>query len=151
MPTNLYGPGDNFSPNGSHVLPALIRRYVEAKQSGAPEVVNWGTGSVLREFLHVDDLASAIAFLMENYDSPETINVGTGKDLSIAAIAAKISDAVGYQGRSMWDDSKPDGTPRKLLDVSRLMALGWSPQVSLDDGLRETVDWYLANQLDVRS
>lgn len=151
MPTNLYGPGDNFSPNGSHVLPALIRRYVEAKQENAPEVVNWGTGSVLREFLHVDDLASAVVYLLEHYDSPETINVGTGKDLSIAAIAAKISDAVGYQGRTMWDDSKPDGTPRKLLDVSRLRALGWSPQVSLDDGLRDTVEWYLANQLDVRS
>jgi GDP-L-fucose synthase len=151
MPTNLYGPGDNFSPSGSHVLPALIRRYVEAKQGGATEVVNWGTGTVLREFLHVDDLASAIAYLMEHYDSSETINVGTGKDMSIAAIAAKISEVVGYQGKTVWDDSKPDGTPRKLLDVSRLMALGWSPRITLEDGLRNTVDWFLSHQTDVRS
>jgi GDP-L-fucose synthase len=151
MPTNLYGPGDNFSPAGSHVLPALIRRYVEAKEQGAAEVTNWGTGSVLREFMHVDDLASAIAYLLENYDSPETINVGTGRDLSIAEIAQKVSDTVGYTGRTLWDTSKPDGTPRKLLDVGRLSALGWSAEISLDDGLRGTVDWYLSHRSEIRS
>lgn len=151
MPTNLYGPGDNFSPSGSHVLPALIRRYVEAKESGAPEVTNWGTGTVLREFLHVDDLASAIVFLLERYDSPETINVGTGKDLTIAEIAAKVAAAVGYEGRTAWDTSKPDGTPRKLLDVSRLTALGWSPTISLDEGLARTVEWFLANRDTIRA
>jgi GDP-L-fucose synthase len=151
MPTNLYGPGDNFSPAGSHVLPALIRRYVEAKEQDAAEVTNWGTGSVLREFMHVDDLASAIAYLLENYDSPETINVGTGRDLSIAEIAQKVSDTVGYTGRTLWDTSKPDGTPRKLLDVGRLSALGWSAEISLDDGLRGTVDWYLSHRSEIRS
>lgn len=151
MPTNLYGPGDNFSRAGSHVLPALIRRYVEAKESGATEVTNWGTGTVLREFLHVDDLAAAIVFLLEHYDSPETINVGTGKDLTIAEIAAKVAAAVGYDGRTTWDTSKPDGTPRKLLDVSRLNALGWSPTISLDEGLARTVEWFLANRETIRA
>lgn len=150
MPTNLYGPGDNFSRAGSHVLPALIRRYVEAKESGATEVTNWGTGTVLREFLHVDDLAAAIVFLLEHYDSPETINVGTGKDLTIAGIAAKVAAAVGYDGRTTWDTSKPDGTPRKLLDVSRLNALGWSSTISLDEGLARTVEWFLANRASLR-
>lgn len=151
MPTNLYGPGDNFSRSGSHVLPALIRRYVEANESGATEVTNWGTGTVLREFLHVDDLAAAIVFLLERYDSPETINVGTGQDLTIAEIAAKVAAAVGYEGRTTWDTSKPDGTPRKLLDVSRLTALGWSPAISLDEGLARTVEWFLANRGTVRA
>lgn len=151
MPTNLYGPGDNFSPTGSHVLPALIRRYSEAQETGAQEVVNWGTGSVLREFLHVDDLASAIAFLLEHYDSPETINVGTGSDLTIREIAEKVAATVGYTGRTTWDTSKPDGTPRKLLDVSRLRDLGWTASIALDDGLRDTVDWYRAHRLELRS
>jgi GDP-L-fucose synthase len=151
MPTNLYGPGDNFSPAGSHVLPALIRRYVEAKETGAPDVTNWGTGSVLREFMHVDDLASAIAYLLEHYDSPETINVGTGKDLSIAEIAQKVSDTVGYEGATLWDTTKPDGTPRKLLDVGRLTELGWSAGIPLEDGLRGTVDWYLTHRAEIRS
>ncbi|HEY5506683.1 MAG TPA: GDP-L-fucose synthase [Coriobacteriia bacterium] len=151
MPTNLYGPGDNFSPTGSHVLPALIRRYSEAQETGAQEVVNWGTGSVLREFLHVDDLASAIAFLLEHYDSPETINVGTGSDLTIREIAEKVAATVGYAGQTTWDTSKPDGTPRKLLDVSRLRDLGWTASIALDDGLRDTVDWYRAHRLELRS
>ena len=151
MPTNLYGPQDNFSRTESHVLPALIRRYVEARESGAPEVTNWGTGTVLREFLYVEDLGSAIAFLMENYDSPETINVGTGKDLTIAEIAGKVAAVVGYEGRTHWDTSKPDGTPRKLLDVSRLQALGWTAPTSLDNGLRATVAWFLANRGEIRT
>ena len=151
MPTNLYGPGDNFSPTGSHVLPALIRRYSEAQEAGVQQVVNWGTGSVLREFLHVDDLASAIAFLLEHYDSPETINVGTGSDLTIREIAEKVAATVGYAGQTTWDTSKPDGTPRKLLDVSRLRDLGWTASIALDDGLRDTVDWYRANRDGLRS
>jgi GDP-L-fucose synthase len=151
MPTNLYGPEDNFSPEGSHVLPALIRRYVEAHESGAPEVVNWGTGTVMREFLHVDDLASAVQFLLERYDSPETINVGTGTDLSIREIAAQVAAIVGYDGTTRWDASKPDGTPRKLLDVSRLRDLGWTSSISLDAGLRSTVDWFMANRTRIRT
>ncbi len=151
MPTNLYGPGDNFSPDGSHVLPALIRRYVEAADTGAPEVVNWGSGSPLREFLHVDDLASAVAFLLEHYDDPSTINVGTGEDHSIRDISALVAEAAGYTGSTRWDVSRADGTPRKLLDVSRLRGLGWSPSVPLDDGIRSTVAWYRENRDHVRS
>ena len=150
MPTNLYGPGDNFSPEGSHVLPALIRRFVEAKEAGATSVTNWGTGSPLREFLHVDDLASAIVFLLENYDSPETINVGTGVDRSIQEISELVARTVGFTGAVEWDTAKKDGTPRKLLDVSRLRSLGWAPRISLEDGLRQTVDWYAAHRETVR-
>jgi GDP-L-fucose synthase len=150
MPTNLYGPGDNFSPEGSHVLPALIRRFVEAKEAGAASVTNWGTGSPLREFLHVDDLADAIVFLLENYDSPETINVGTGVDLSIRKISELVARTVGFTGAVEWDPTKKDGTPRKLLDVSRLRSLGWAPRISLEDGLRQTVDWYTAHRETVR-
>lgn len=150
MPTNLYGPGDNFSLDGSHVLPALIRRYVEAREAGAASVTNWGTGSPRREFLHVDDLASAVVFLLENYDSPETINVGTGVDLPIQAIAEMVARTVGYTGEIAWDTTRKDGTPRKLLDVSRLRALGWAPRISLEDGLRQTVDWYLAHRETAR-
>ena len=146
MPTNLYGPGDNFSPERSHVLPALIRRFVEAKEAGAESVTNWGTGSPLREFLHVDDLADAIVFLFENYDSPETINVGTGEDLSIRAISELVAKVVGFSGGIEWDTTKKDGTPRKLLDVSRLRSLGWAPHISLEDGLAQTVAWYLAHR-----
>ncbi|NTW41235.1 MAG: GDP-L-fucose synthase [Cellulomonadaceae bacterium] len=151
MPTNLYGPGDNFSPTTSHVLPALIRRYVEAKESGVPSVTNWGSGSPMREFLHVDDLARAIEFLLENYDSPEPINVGTGEDQSIREIAELVAKVVGYEGEIAWDTSKPDGTPRKLLDVSRLKALGWSPTISLEDGLRDTVAWFHEHRSAIRS
>ncbi|MCU1437648.1 MAG: GDP-fucose synthetase [Naasia sp.] len=142
MPTNLYGPGDNFSPNGSHVLPALIRRYDEAAVTGASSVMNWGTGTPRREFLHVDDLADAALFLMEHYDAPEQVNVGTGVDLTISEIAQTIAAVVGYEGETVWDTSKPDGTPQKLLDVSKLAEAGWTAKINLEDGIRSTVDWY---------
>jgi GDP-L-fucose synthase len=151
MPTNLYGPGDSFSPATSHVLPALIRRYVEAKETGLDRVTNWGSGTPRREFLHVDDLAGAIALLLDDYDSPEPINVGTGEDQSIREIAELVAKVVGYDGEIAWDTSKPDGMPRKLLDVSRLKALGWRPTTTLEDGLRETVDWYQAHRAEIRS
>jgi GDP-L-fucose synthase len=151
MPTNLYGPGDNFSPERSHVLPALIRRYVDAKESGLERVTNWGSGTPRREFLHVDDLARAIVLLMEEYDSPETINVGTGEDQSIREIAELVAKVVGYEGEIAWDTSKPDGMPRKLLDVSRLKALGWRPATSLEDGLRDTVQWYHEHRAEIRA
>jgi GDP-L-fucose synthase len=142
MPTNLYGPNDNFSPHGSHVLPALIRRYDEAAHAGAKTVTNWGTGTPRREFLHVDDLASAVLHLMEHYDGPDQVNVGTGTDVTIADIAHTIATVVGYEGATGWDTTKPDGTPQKLLDVSKLADAGWTSQISLEDGLRSTVDWY---------
>lgn len=142
MPTNLYGPGDNFSPSGSHVLPALIRRYDEALASGAPSVTNWGTGTPRREFLHVDDMASACLYLMEHYDGPEQVNVGTGKDATIREIAGFVAEAVGYEGETQWDSTKPDGTPQKLLDVSKLHGLGWDASVGLRDGIKQTVDWF---------
>ncbi len=142
MPTNLYGPGDNFDLHGSHVMPAMIRKMHEAKQSGAPTVTLWGTGSPKREFLHVDDLASAALFLLESYDDPQTINVGVGEDLSIRQLAELVRDVVDYEGELVWDTDKPDGTPRKLLDVSRLTGLGWKPQVPLEDGVRSTYGWF---------
>ena len=145
MPTNLYGPGDNFSPTGSHLLPALIRRYEEAKAAGAPAVTNWGTGAPRRELLHVDDLAAASLFLLEHYDGPEHVNVGTGVDDSIAEIAGMVAAAVGYVGETHWDSTKPDGTPRKLLDVSMLREAGWSPRIALRDGIEATVAWYRDN------
>jgi GDP-L-fucose synthase len=151
MPTNLYGPGDNFSPATSHVLPALIRRYVEAKETGLDRVTNWGSGTPRREFLHVDDLARAIVFLLEEYDSPEPINVGTGEDQSIREIAELVAKVVGYEGEIDWDTSKPDGMPRKQLDVGRLKALGWSPTTSLEDGLRDTVKWYHEHRAEIRA
>ena len=150
MPTNLYGPGDNFSPEGSHVLPALIRRYDEAAQSGAQSVSNWGTGSPRREFLHVDDMAAACLHLMENYDGPDQVNVGTGSDVTIKELASLVANAVGYEGKMEWDDSKPDGTPRKLLDVSKLTAAGWSASVGLQEGIRSTVQWYRENLASIR-
>ena len=150
MPTNLYGPGDNFHPEHSHVLPALLRRFHEAKQAGAGEVVLWGTGTPRREFLYVDDLAAAIVFLLRHYDSPDTINVGVGTDLSIRELADAVAATVGYGGRVVQDLSKPDGTPRKLLDVSRLSELGWQPVVSLDDGLARTYKWYVENAASAR-
>jgi len=145
MPTNLYGPGDNFSPENSHVLPALIRRFHEAKSRGNQQVVIWGTGAPRREFLYVDDLADALLFLAKNYSEERPINVGVGEDLTIAALASLIAGVVGFAGDLKFDSSKPDGTPRKLLDVSRLHALGWRAQVSLETGLRDTYAWFLAN------
>ena len=142
MPTNLYGPSDNFDLQSSHVLPALIRKFHEAKVSGASTVTLWGTGAPLREFLHVDDLASAAVFLMRNYSSGEIINVGSGEEVSIGDLARLISEIVGFRGEILYDRSKPDGTPRKLLDCSRLLALGWKPEVNLQDGITRTYDWF---------
>ncbi len=148
MPTNLYGPGDNFDLETSHVLPALIRKFHQAKLEGAPEVVVWGTGKPRRELLHVDDLADASLFLMETYESPGIINVGTGADIIIAELAGLIGDIVGYQGSVRFDDTKSDGTPQKLLDVTRLNGLGWRARIELKDGIRDTYNWYLDNLAD---
>jgi GDP-L-fucose synthase len=145
MPTNLYGPGDNFDLQTSHVLPAMIRRFHEAKISGAPSVTLWGTGTPRREFLHVDDLAAAACFLMENYNSPDLLNVGVGEDLTIADLASLVARIVGYTGLIVFDSSRPDGTPRKLLDVSRIHALGWQARIPLDQGIASTYEWYVAN------
>jgi len=146
MPTNLYGPGDNFDLQSSHVLPAMIRKFYEATACNAPEVQLWGTGSPKREFLHVDDLADASVFLMQNYESPEIINVGTGKDLSIKELAALIASITGYQGKTVYDATKPDGTPRKWLDTSKLSALGWQPKIGLREGIESTLAWYRESQ-----
>jgi GDP-L-fucose synthase len=146
MPTNLYGPGDNFDPNRSHVLPALLRKFHEACVENRKEVVIWGTGTPRREFLHVDDLAEAAVFLMQHYHAPEIINVGSGQDLTIAELAKLIQDITGFTGILQFDTSKPDGTPQKLLDVSRLHALGWWPRIPLRDGIRSTYDWYRTNR-----
>ena len=145
MPTNLYGPNDNFDLVTSHVLPALIRKFHEAKLAGDKAVTIWGTGTPKREFLHVDDLADACLFLMAHYDSGEIINVGAGKDMTIAELAALVGSVVGYQGELAFDTTKPDGTPRKLLDVSRMTALGWTPRISLREGLAMTYRWFLDN------
>ena len=142
MPTNLYGPGDNFSPTGSHVLPALIRRYDEAAASGAASVTNWGTGTARREFLHVDDMAAASIYLMEHYNDASQVNVGSGVDISIRELAAIVAKVTGFAGETQWDTSKPDGTPQKLLDVSKLSDAGWTANIGFEDGLRSTVDWY---------
>lgn len=150
MPTNLYGPGDNFSPKGSHVLPALIRRYDDAAAGGADVVTNWGTGSPRREFLHVDDMASACLHLMEHYDGPQQVNVGTGTDTTIKEVAELIADITGYTGQVEWDTSKPDGTPQKLLDVSKLKGEGWSPKYDLRSGLEHTIEWYHQNKDNIR-
>ncbi len=147
MPTNLYGPGDNFDLTGSHVLPALLRRFAEAAASGAPEVVLWGTGTPRREFLHVDDLAAACLVLLERYDSPNPINVGTGRDITIREVADLVADVVGFTGRILTDPGRPDGTPRKLLDVSRLRALGWEPRIGLREGIDTTWQWYGSSAL----
>ncbi|GHF52124.1 GDP-L-fucose synthase [Streptomyces sp. NRRL_ISP-5395] len=143
MPTNLYGPGDNFDLETSHVLPALIRRFHEARRDGAPEVTLWGSGSPRREFLHVDDLAAACVRLLEAYDGDEPVNIGCGEDLTIRELAETVRDVTGYQGRIGWDTSKPDGTPRKLLDVTRLSSLGFKPQIPLRDGVARTYAWWL--------
>jgi len=145
MPTNLYGPGDNFHPENSHVLPAMIRRFHEAKQQGTDEVTIWGSGKPLREFLHVDDLADAAVFLMQNYSSADIVNIGVGEDISISDLAGLVASVVGYSGRIATDPGKPDGTPRKLLDVSRLTELGWQAKTDLHTGIEQTYQWYLAN------
>lgn len=146
MPTNLYGPGDNFDLTSSHVLPALIRKFHEAKEIGAPSVTVWGSGKPMREFLYVDDLADAVLFLMQNYDSPEIINVGVGEDISIAELAGLIREIVDYDGDIVFDADKPDGTPRKLLDVSKINNLGWKAATDLRTGILKTYRWYLAHQ-----
>jgi GDP-L-fucose synthase len=146
MPTNLYGPGDNFDLLTSHVLPALIRKFDEAKRTQTAEVPVWGTGKPLREFLHVDDLANAVVFCLNHYDGYDHINCGAGTDISIAELAALTARIVGYRGDIVFDTTKPDGTPRKLLDSSRLAALGWKPEISLEDGIASTYQWYLKNK-----
>ena len=150
MPTNLYGPGDNFDLQNSHVLPALIRRFHEAKVRGDAEVTIWGTGTPRREFLHVDDLAAAVVHLMQTCDGEELVNVGCGEDIRIVDLAGLVARVVGYEGRVAVDPSRPDGTPRKLLDVSRLTALGWRPRIDLEDGIRSTYQWFLANEATLR-
>ena len=147
MPTNLYGPNDNYHPEHSHVLPALIRRFHEAKTENKPEVVIWGTGAPLREFLYVDDLADACLFLMNHYSGNETVNLGTGKELSIAGLAKLVGRAVGYQGKITFDPSKPDGTPRKLLDVSKLTGLGWTYKTELEEGIALAYDDFLHSEV----
>lgn len=150
MPTNLYGPGDNFSPMTSHVLAALLRRYDHARATGRDVVVNWGSGTPRREFLHVDDMASACVHLMENYDGASQVNVGTGQDATIRDIAKMVAEAVGYEGETQWDTTKPDGPPRKLLDVSRLRDSGWQPRIGLKDGIESTLQWYRTNLKDAQ-
>ena len=146
MPTNMYGPNDNFDLENGHVLPVLIRKFIEAKQSGSGKVTLWGSGSPLREFLHVDDLAKAVVLCMDKYDDSKQINVGSGHEVSIKDLASKISNAVGFNGEIIWDSSKPDGTMRKVLDSSKIANLGWKPLISLDQGITSTVEWYLQNK-----
>ena len=148
MPTNLYGPNDNFDLMSSHVLPALMRKFHEAKESGSPEVVVWGSGRVYREFLHVDDMADACVYVMHHHDGSEILNIGCGEDVTIAEVAQLMKETVGFDGDIVFDSSKPDGSPRKLLDVSRLFALGWRPSIDLRRGLAETYAWFQQN-LDV--
>lgn len=150
MPTNLYGPGDNFDLQKSHVLPALIRKFHDAKVAGQQAVTVWGTGTPRREFLHVDDLADACVFLMERYDADQPVNIGWGEDISIRELAMLVQEVVGHAGELQFDTSKPDGTPRKLLDVSRLNALGWKPKISLREGIGATYRWFLEHQADYR-
>ena len=150
MPTNLYGPGDNFDLANSHVLPAMIRRLHEAVEAGGNQVTMWGTGSPRREFLHVDDLARACLYLLEHYDAAEPINVGVGEDISIAELAALVADVVGYRGALLWDTTKPDGTPRKLLDVERLTRLGFKAETRLEDGVRSTYRWFVEHEEHAR-
>ena len=149
MPTNLYGPGDNFDLANSHVLPALMRKFHEAKQDNAKTVSVWGSGKPYREFLHVDDLADAAVFLMQNYEDEEIVNVGVGQDVTIAQLADIIKQTVSFDGDIVYDASKPDGTPRKLLDVSKINKLGWKAKISLEDGINQTYEWYLAQQATV--
>lgn len=151
MPTNLYGPGDNFNLENSHVLPALLRKFHEAKLNHDPQVVMWGTGSPKREFLHVDDLGDAVVHLTEHYSDSDIVNVGVGTDVSIRELAELVKDVVGYEGEIVNDTSKPDGTPRKLMDVSRLSELGWQAKTSLRDGIESTYAWFLANEANFRT
>jgi len=146
MPTNLYGPNDNFDLHTSHVLPALIRKVHEANQGGAKEVSVWGSGTPRREFLHVDDLADACFFLLENYDSPEIVNIGCGEDVSIKELAETVCEVLGFQGSLVFDTSKPNGTPRKLMNVGKLLALGWKPRIGLKEGIRDAYEWFLKNR-----
>jgi GDP-L-fucose synthase len=146
MPTNMYGPNDNFDLENGHVLPVLIRKFIEAKRSGSGNVTLWGSGSPLREFLHVDDLAKAVVLCMDKYDDSKQINIGSGQEVSIKDLADKISKAVGFSGEISWDSSKPDGTMRKILDSSKIADLGWKPLISLDQGIASTVEWYLQNK-----
>jgi GDP-L-fucose synthase len=150
MPTNLYGPNDNYHPENSHVLAALIRKFHEATLTNSPVVTIWGTGTPLREFMHVDDLASACLFLLRNYDNPDTINIGSGHEISISDVAVLIADVVGYTGEIVHDPSKPDGTPRKALDSSRLYDLGWRPRWTLRDGIEDAYRWFVENQQHLR-
>ena len=150
MPTNLYGPGDNFDRENSHVLPALIRRFHEAKLRGDPEVTVWGTGTPRREFLHVEDMADAVLYLMEGYDAEPIVNVGWGKDVSIRELAELVMSAVGYQGHLRFDTTKPDGTPRKLLDTQRLSELGWQPKIALKEGIAQTYRWFSEHAAEAR-
>lgn len=146
MPTNLYGPNDNFDLETSHVLPALVRKFIEAKQNNKGEVTVWGSGTPLREFLHTDDLAKAVLLCMEKYDDAQQINVGSGVEISILDLAHKIAEKVGFEGSIVMDSSKPDGTPRKVLDITKVSNLGWKPTISLDQGIASTVEWYLENK-----
>lgn len=150
MPTNLYGPNDNFSKTGSHVLPALIRRYDEAAAAGVASVTNWGSGNPRREFLHADDMADACLYLLEHYDGPQQVNVGSGTDITIREIAETIASVVGYSGETLWDTTKPDGTPQKLLDVSTLTKAGWTSKIDLLEGIERTVAWYREHITDLR-
>jgi GDP-L-fucose synthase len=150
MPTNLYGPGDNFDLNSSHVLPALIRKFHEAKINSLPEVKIWGSGTPKREFLHVDDLASACLFLMDKYSSGEIINVGSGQEVTITELASLVKELVGFAGKIHYNTAMPDGTPRKLLDVSKLSALGWQSSISLRDGIAATYQWFLDHKQQLR-
>ena len=145
MPTNLYGPGDNFDPDSSHALPGMITKFHRAKLRGEKEVVLWGTGSPRREWLHVDDLADGLLTLMDRYEGREIVNLGVGEDLTIRELAEKVMKAVGYRGSLRWDATKPDGTPRKLLDVSKMRGMGWKPSVSLEQGILATYEWFLQN------
>jgi len=162
MPTNLYGPGDNFHPENSHVLPALIRRFHEAKEAGLPEVVVWGTGTPMREFIYVDDMADGCLHVLTlpddvldaelcSYPKPNFVNLGTGVDVTIRELAETVKGVVGYSGRLVFDTSKPDGTPRKLMDVSRLKVLGWQASTGLEDGLRNAYQWFLDHRHDFRA
>jgi len=146
MPTNIYGPNDNFDLETSHVFPALIRKFLDAKNNNSESIVLWGTGNPKREFLHADDLARAIVKCLDSYDSDDQINIGTGSDVTIKQLANKISSAVGYRGEIKWDTSRKDGTPQKVLDISKITSLGWSPSISLDEGIETTLKWYLENK-----